>query len=703
MLTKTDRNGKIFTYTYDGLGRLLNTKNNAAILEEFTYTLTGNTRTESNGTALTTNTYDSLGRLTKAEDKNLATNVITTKDYTYDVGSNKLSSVIKVGGVTTNNTVYTYDEASRMKTVSEGSTLQSTYNYDVNGNRSSVAYNANGMTTDYTYNLANMLKTLTNKTGSTIHSSYTYTYQLDGNQTSKTDNAGKVTTYVYDGLGRLTSETEQTGSTVTFSLAYTYDASNNRTSMNQNGAVTAYVYDKNNRLTSTTETVGTTVTKADYTYDKNGNNLAKMTGVTANDNGQSVIATLTETSAYVELYEYDLLSRMTYSNAEGVESTYKYRPDGLRFSKTSSGEETVHIWDGANIVGDVANGTVSATYVRGINLIASKSGSTFTYYLYNGHGDVVQLANASGAVTKTYDYDAFGVEKNPVSTNENPFRYCGEYYDKETMTIYLRARYYNPEIGRFTQQDSWAYMKPNDPLSLNLYTYGHNNPVRFHDPSGNTIEDTCKGIVASISKHLAGESIEKFFTWMWGTSVGYVFDSEYDFYKGRMIGDAMSMLGGAGMSAWGVFELVTTVLGGGALTVTGVGAGAGVAISVAGASVATVEIVAGGAIAAAAWNDFNNNFAKMQNAGNNSPKNVYNSIKDSPNYPNGFQSKQNGTTKHNVDQKNKDFLNNYESGKWQKVYKDGYDAYGNKISIHYFESSSGKVFDVKIKSGWSNP
>lgn len=63
----------------------------------------------------------------------------------------------------------------------------------------------------------------------------------------------------------------------------------------------------------------------------------------------------------------------------------------------------------------------------------------------------------------------------------------------------------------------------------------------------------------------------------------------------------------------------------------------------------------------------------------------------------------NGTTKHNVN--NHDLLEKLreiESGTWKKIYKDGYDAFGNKISIHYFQSQSGKVFDVKIKIGWSN-
>jgi RHS repeat-associated protein len=50
-------------------------------------------------------------------------------------------------------------------------------------------------------------------------------------------------------------------------------------------------------------------------------------------------------------------------------------------------------------------------------------------------------------VTKTYNYDAFGVERSPVATDANVWRYCGEYYDKETGTVYLRARFYAPGTG----------------------------------------------------------------------------------------------------------------------------------------------------------------------------------------------------------------------------------------------------------------
>ena len=67
----------------------------------------------------------------------------------------------------------------------------------------------------------------------------------------------------------------------------------------------------------------------------------------------------------------------------------------------------------------------------------------------------------------------------------NVFRYCGEYFEKETGVIYLRARYYDPTIGRFISEDSnWG--KERDPLSLNLYTYCWNNPIHYIDITGNS-------------------------------------------------------------------------------------------------------------------------------------------------------------------------------------------------------------------------
>jgi RHS repeat-associated protein len=108
-----------------------------------------------------------------------------------------------------------------------------------------------------------------------------------------------------------------------------------------------------------------------------------------------------------------------------------------------------------------------------VNLIKDNVG----YFLFNAHGDVVRHG------TVVYKYDAFGNELNTVSSDTNPFRYAGEYFDKETENYYLRARYYNPATGRFGSEDTFKG-NPTDPMSLNLYTYCTSNPVRYIDPSG---------------------------------------------------------------------------------------------------------------------------------------------------------------------------------------------------------------------------
>ena len=95
----------------------------------------------------------------------------------------------------------------------------------------------------------------------------------------------------------------------------------------------------------------------------------------------------------------------------------------------------------------------------------------------------MNLTDSTGAITKSYKYDAFGVEQNIDDADDNAFRYCGEYFDAETGTIYLRARYYSPSTGRFISRDSFAGSN-NDPLSLNLYTYFHNNHISGTDSTG---------------------------------------------------------------------------------------------------------------------------------------------------------------------------------------------------------------------------
>ena len=207
-----------------------------------------------------------------------------------------------------------------------------------------------------------------------------------------------------------------------------------------------------------------------------------------------------------------------------VTAQYVYNVDGIRTSKTVNGQRTTFLLDGGNVAAEVQDGQVTAAYLRGINLISQDVGYDRFYYQYNAHGDVVNLANQAGGITRSYDYSAFGIEENPDAEDLNPFRYCGEYFDSETGTYYLRARYYDPSIGRFTQPDShWNNINRiygDDPRKINeredalgnklysyspeisaiwqsgnLYAYALNNPVFYCDTSGNAAVATALLII----------------------------------------------------------------------------------------------------------------------------------------------------------------------------------------------------------------
>jgi RHS repeat-associated protein len=88
----------------------------------------------------------------------------------------------------------------------------------------------------------------------------------------------------------------------------------------------------------------------------------------------------------------------------------------------------------------------------------------------------------AGAVRAIYDYDGFGIQINP-DTNSETYRFVGEQYDAETNLYSLRARYYQPKLGRFLTADI-SQGSAGDPLSLHRYTYASENPITNRDPSG---------------------------------------------------------------------------------------------------------------------------------------------------------------------------------------------------------------------------
>ncbi|MBL4828265.1 MAG: hypothetical protein JKY66_11245 [Spongiibacteraceae bacterium] len=106
------------------------------------------------------------------------------------------------------------------------------------------------------------------------------------------------------------------------------------------------------------------------------------------------------------------------------------------------------------------------------------------YYQYDGLGSTRSLSDENGIITDSYDYEAFGEVLNQTGTTENNYKFTGEQYDQDLNQYYLRARYYNQNNGRFTQQDTWMGNN-HDPITLHKYLYANADPVNYIDPTGN--------------------------------------------------------------------------------------------------------------------------------------------------------------------------------------------------------------------------
>ena len=116
--------------------------------------------------------------------------------------------------------------------------------------------------------------------------------------------------------------------------------------------------------------------------------------------------------------------------------------------------------------------------------MARKTGDDWYYYLYNAHGDVIGLTDESGTVVNSYAYSPWGEIRTQTESVKNPIKYAGEYYDDELDMLYLRARYYDPQIGRFICLDAEKGSIQN-PMDMNRYVYCRNNPLKYVDPTGN--------------------------------------------------------------------------------------------------------------------------------------------------------------------------------------------------------------------------
>jgi len=195
--------------------------------------------------------------------------------------------------------------------------------------------------------------------------------------------------------------------------------------------------------------------------------------------------------------------------------SFKYDPFGRRIYKTSSSSTSIFAYDGDNLVEETnSSGSPFSRYSQTENIdepLSMSRGGVTSFYNADGLGTVTSLSNAAGALAQTYAFDSFGRQTASSGSVTNPFQYTGREFDPETGLDYYRARYYDPNTGRFTSEDPLRFLSGD----TNFYAYVFNSPVNWEDPSGYSCHCTysqstghlvCKDLLGNIVVNVFGYS-----------------------------------------------------------------------------------------------------------------------------------------------------------------------------------------------------
>ncbi|RYE16392.1 MAG: hypothetical protein EOP51_25880, partial [Sphingobacteriales bacterium] len=460
LIQLTDFNGQSTSYSYDDNQRLQQKVDADGEIESFAYDAEGqllqSTQSKGNQHLTSSYQYDSVGNLLQETQ---ATGDIL--QYSYDLAANKLQVKATSNGLE-KVTTYGYDALNRLSSTTDhlGTTITT---YNAVGNRLTET-KPNGITTGYGYDQRHRLTGISHLKDGQVVANFGYVLDAAGQRLSMIENTGRSTGWAYDSAGRLIAESVQQAGQANRDSSYTYDDVGNRIEQTVAGAKTNYSYDANDRLI--TEDKAGVITN--YTYDNQGN-------------------TLTETKAgQVTQYGYNAEHELVKTSKAGMDASYSYSLNGIRTEQTINGVSTRYLNDNnmpyASVLMAIQNQQPVATYTYGDDLISYHQGTGSQYYLYDGLGSTRALASTNGQVTDTYTYDAYGETLAHQGSSNNAYQYAGEQKD-EIGYYYLRARYYNPGVGRFTQMDTYMGQSGN-PITLHKYLYANASPTMYTDPSG---------------------------------------------------------------------------------------------------------------------------------------------------------------------------------------------------------------------------
>jgi RHS repeat-associated protein len=453
----TDPRGFVTQYRYDLLNRLETIEYPDKQKVQYSYDLSGvRTKMEDHrGTTLFE--PDEFGRITKVTFPG-GQSVF----YQYDSESN-LIKLIYPDGIAVE---YTYDLSNRLESVKDHSGV-TTFEYDELSNTLQKRTLPNGVTTEYRYHSTRKISNVIHKQGDgKLIEEFRYAYDERGNRTrieriSPSENSYVV--YAYDKLNRVLRAQYSNG----FFEAFSYDGAGNRRSKTTPQGTILYEYDGENRLTTAGDIT--------YSYDFAGNVIKKSS------------------PHHMATYTYDVDNRLISYSDESNQVVFEYDGDGNRISKTVNGVRTDYINDLVapvsqvllkRVQGNWLNGEKTIHYMYGGSRISQSAENQTQFYLSDSMGrNISALVNASGEAVNHYAYGAFGNVIEDEHSVPNVYKYCGEQFDEETGLIFLRNRYYDPDLGRFISKDPRPG-RLNRPSTFNPYCYVENNPINFIDPQG---------------------------------------------------------------------------------------------------------------------------------------------------------------------------------------------------------------------------
>lgn len=505
----TDPTGAVTTLDHDLAGRVV-AEHNPIGTWQFGYDPSGR-RTAVTGPdgATTTIGYDQLGRMTGIDYP------AGTADagWAYDASGNRTRMTDGAGTVD-----YAYDLHGRLTTVTRGADTFA-WTYDTAGNVASQTY-PDGTAYAYTYDQLDRLTAVT-RDGQPLAG---YAYDLAGRLVGADLPGGLAQTRSYDPAGRLLDITTRDPADQTVAgTAYSYDLTDNPTrTVDHDGATTVYGYDTHDRLTSVCD--GATCQPSNhttYTYDPAGNRLQEATPAQVSDytynpagqlsavtvagvgdiafgydsRGNETSRTVTGSSLAAQLgYQqitssHDAAGRLASHTVDGAATTHNYDGDGRRLSSLTAGQPAAGFaWN--PVTYELALEREGGLDRRRYDYGAGRVG--FTDLATTGGADYGYLTDALGSVRAVTD----AATGNPLATHTwqpygqphtttidpqapaNPIGWAGQ-HTADHGAVHLRARDYDPALGRFTSPDQGAAA-----AAAATYVYALANPMALLDPLG---------------------------------------------------------------------------------------------------------------------------------------------------------------------------------------------------------------------------